>query len=369
MSRISFRSTRRGATLPLVVIVLAMMAVGVALNFTRISAERVINSDIKAQQGAFAVAQSGLNRYMSTLNAKPPALGPWPITVTYNDLPGGTATVVLQQLRDSTTTLLPAMYVATSTGRYTAGRVYNSRTPPAERVVAAYAQWQPAPFDLNAAVTSLVGMTANGNSGAYSGIDHCGANANIPGVGVPGPAGGLPNWNAAHPNIVDGNPDNQAVNIGTPGTAGTAKDQVQIDWAGILAGTAFPADYTYPTWPTSTQFNNWPVTRVNGDLTLPSTGKGILIVTGNLTWNGTPNKQWDGLILVGGTLIGNGQSTIYGATITGLNIKTGGAVLNYDVGNGTKTWQYDSCALTRALGHIGSMQRIRNGWTDTWSSF
>ena len=364
MSRISLRSTRRGATLPLVVIVLAMMAVGVAINFTRISAERVINSDIKAQQGALQVAQSGMNRYLSTLNAKPPALGPWPITTNYNDLPSGTAQVVMQQLRDSTTTLLPALYVITSKGTYTGGRRYNSRIPPAERMVATYAIWKPAPFDLNAGVTSLTGMTANGNSGAYSGIDHCGANANIPGVAVPNGT-----WNAAHPTIVDGSPEDAAVGMGTGGTGGTAKDQVQIDWASILAGTGFPADYTYPTWPTAAQFNNWPVTRVNGDLTMPSSGNGILIVTGNLTWNGTPNKTWNGLVLVGGTLIGNGASTIYGATITGLNVKTGTNVLAYDVGNGTKTWQYDSCALTRALGHIGSIQRIRNGWTDTWPSY
>jgi hypothetical protein len=37
--------------------------------------------------------------------------------------------------------------------------------------------------------------------------------------------------------------------------------------------------------------------------------------------------------------------------------------------NGTKDYQYDSCALTRALGHIGSLQRVRNGWIDTWASY
>jgi hypothetical protein len=37
--------------------------------------------------------------------------------------------------------------------------------------------------------------------------------------------------------------------------------------------------------------------------------------------------------------------------------------------NGTKSYQYDSCALARALGKIGSLQRVRNGWTDAWSSY
>ncbi|MFL5401879.1 MAG: type II secretion system protein [Gemmatimonadales bacterium] len=364
MSSISIRLNRRGATLPLTVIVLALMAVSVAITYGRISAERVITGDAQAQAGAFAVAQSGLNRYLSAVNGKPAAS----VTVNYTDLPGGTAQVDLRMLRESTTTLLPAVYVITSRGRYTAARRYNSLTPSAERTVATYALWQPAPFDLNAGVTSLTGMTANGNSGAYSGIDRCGAGASIPGVAVPDGT-----WNAAHPTIVDGVPDDAAVGMGSGGLGGTAKDEVKVDWAGVVAGTAFPANYTYPTnaWPGtgSPGFADWPVVRVNGDLTMPGSGKGILIVTGNLTWNGTPNKQWEGLVLVGGTLIGNGASTIYGAVITGLNIKTGTAVGNYDVGNGTKTWQYDSCSLTRALGHIGSLQRVRNGWTDTWSSY
>jgi hypothetical protein len=350
---------RRGATLPLGIIVLAVLSVAVAITFARISAERFTGGDIQAQMGAFAVAQTGLNRYMAFLTDKPGASHDTAMT----DLIGGTAQVSLRMLRESTTTLLPAVYVITSRGSYTAAKRYNSLTPSAQRTVATYALWMPAPFDLNAGVTSLTGVTANGNSGAYSGVDRCGSAANIPGVAVPN--GG---WNAAHPSIVDGTPDNTAVGIGTGGPGGTAKDEVDIDWAGIVAGTAFPADYTTPTWPTPAQFNDWPVLRANGDFTMPNAaGKGILVVTGNLTWSG--GGQWEGLVLVGGTLIGNGTSTIYGAVITGLNVKLGINVPGYDVGNGTKTWQYDSCALTRALGHIGSMQRVRNGWTDTWSSY
>jgi hypothetical protein len=31
--------------------------------------------------------------------------------------------------------------------------------------------------------------------------------------------------------------------------------------------------------------------------------------------------------------------------------------------DGTKAFQYNSCS------HVGSLQRLRNGWTDTWSSY
>ena len=120
---------------------------------------------------------------------------------------------------------------------------------------------------------------------------------------------------------------------------------------------------------TSPGMNDWPVTRVDGDLILPASGKGILVVTGNLTWNGTPLKTWEGIILVGGTITANGQGNIYGALVTGLNVKTGGTVGLSDLGNGTKDYEYDSCAISRALSHVGSLERVRNAWTDTWPSY
>jgi hypothetical protein len=371
MSSSSIRSNRRGAILPLTVIVLAVMAVAVAITYARLSSERVISGDRKAQAGAFVVAQSGLNRYLAVLGTSKPAAS---ATVNYVDLPGGTAQVDVRMLRESTTTMLPAVYVITSRGRYTAARSYNSRTPSAERTVATYAIWTPTPFDLNGAYTSLAGIQQNGaGSGGLSGIDHCtaangGGFPSIPGVALPTGAG--PNGTAYGGSVapIDGNPEDVPVPIGTPGPGGTAKDAVDIDWAGIVAGTTMPPDYT--AWPASfTTPKDWPIVKINGDFSIPSSGKGILIVTGNLTWLGTPLRTWEGLILVGGTVISNGQANLYGAMITALNVKLGMTVLDYNIGNGTKLFQYDSCALRRALGKIGSLERVRNGWTDTWPSY
>jgi hypothetical protein len=39
------------------------------------------------------------------------------------------------------------------------------------------------------------------------------------------------------------------------------------------------------------------------------------------------------------------------------------------LGNGIKTFQYNSANIANALNHIGSLQRLRNGWTDTRSSY
>ena len=351
---------RRGTTLPMTILVVGVMGIAVAITYSRLSSERHLTGDGQAQLDAFAVAQSGLNSYMATRNAKPAAHQ----DTTYTDLPGGTAQVSLQVLRESTTTLLPAVYVITSRGTATGAKRYDARTPPAQRTVATYALWTPAPLDLDAAVTSLGGMDKAGGSGVMNGADACGVMPPIPGVAVPNGT----YTGATGP--IDGNPDNTPLLLGTAGTAGTAKDEVDIDWAGITAGTFLTPEFVSPAWPTAAQMNNWPVIRVNNNggatFDLPGSGKGILIVTGNMTIGGS--KDWEGLILVGGFLRSNGNNQTRGATIAGLNVKLGQAVGISDM-NGNKDYQYDSCALTRALGHVGSLQRVRNGWTDTWSSY
>jgi type II secretory pathway pseudopilin PulG len=357
------RQRERGVTLPMTVLVIAIMGVAVAITFARLSSERRITSDGQAQIDAFSVAQSGLNTYLSNLNAKPVNPGPW--GANYN-VAGGTARVDMVMLRDSTSTLLPAVYVITARGTATASTRYDARTPPAERTVAAYALWTPAPLDLDAAITSLGGMDKAGGSGSMNGVDACGVNPPIAGVATP--TGGY----SGSTSPIDGNPDNTPVPLGTSGPAGTAKDEVDIDWPGIVAwpNTSMMPDLVYngANWPGS--FANWPVIRVNNnpgaDFDLPNDGKGILIVTGNLTLGGS--KTWEGLILAGGWVRSNGSNTVRGAVISGLNTKLG-QIVDVSQMNGSKSYQYDSCALTRALGHIGSIQRVRNAWTDTWSSY
>jgi hypothetical protein len=355
--------SRRGATLPLSLLVIALMGVSVAVTYMRVSSERRITSDANAQVSAFEVAQSGLSRYLASTTALPGATA----NATYNDLPGGTAQVNVVRVRDSVVTnqLFPAIYVITSRGTSTVAKRYSSSAAPAERTVATYAVWTPTPFDVNGAFTSLGQVKVNGNSYSFSGIDRCGTAATTAGLATPN--GDISQVN--FPNKIDGIPDNTASDLGTPGPGGSAKDEVHIDWPAVVAGTAFPANYVYPSWPAS--FTDWPVVRVNGNLAdLPASGgKGILIVTGDMTWNGSPERTWEGLILVGGSITANGNGHIYGALVTGLNTKTGTAVGLSDLGNGNKDYQYDSCALARALGHIGTLERVRNAWTDTWSSY
>jgi len=53
------RLNRRGATLPLTILVLAIMGGAVAVSYTRLSSERRISADSQAEIDAFTVAQSG----------------------------------------------------------------------------------------------------------------------------------------------------------------------------------------------------------------------------------------------------------------------------------------------------------------------
>ena len=212
----SARLNRRGATLPLSILVIGLLGVAVAITYARLSAERRITGDAKAEIDAFTVAQSGLSRWFAglTQGVRPAATG----TVTYNDLPNGTARIDWQQIRDTTPTIpqQPAVYVVTSRGTNTAAKRYGANTPAAQRSVGTYAIWTPAPFDLNAALTSLGPIDKNGGSGEMSGIDNCGVMPNIPGVAVPG-VGGVPQYTGPT-GPIDGSPDNTPVQLGHPGT-------------------------------------------------------------------------------------------------------------------------------------------------------
>jgi type II secretory pathway pseudopilin PulG len=357
------RPSDRGATLPLTLVVMALMSLIVATAFSRVSRERRINGDQQAQVSALAVAQSGLELYRTTVSSMPGTSA----DVTLTGLPGGSAQVSLRRVRDSVN-LEPAIYVVSSRGTSTSAVRYGATAPPAQRTVAQYMTWEPVNMTVNAAFTSLSGLDKNGNSGALDGNDGCVGSGvpPIPGVAVP---------NALYTgqtNPINGNPDNAPVYLGTAGTAGTAKDAIPVDWDDIVNNNAFPPNYVMPgAWPTPAQMNQWPVIRANGNLSLDATihndSKGILIVTGDLTLSGS--FRHDGIVLVGGVFVSNGNNQIHGAIITGLNVKLGAAVAQTAIGNGTKTFQYNSCNILRALRPVGSLEAVSNAWVDNYPSY
>jgi hypothetical protein len=248
--------------------------------------------------------------------------------------------------------------------------------------------WQAGTLSADAAFTSLSGLNVkNGSSGTVSGVNvadpvtSCGGGGpSIAGLAVPN---GSLDMNGNGTGFIDGNPDDTPIYIGTSGTSGTAKDSVDVDWAGILNGSIAP-DFVLDrtggkstgAWPTSTQFANWPVVMVKGDVTngdnikssAPSgPGEGILIVTGDADLS---NMIWHGIVLVGGKITLSGSSAnVWGALFSGLNVMLGTNVPAGDVGNGKVLVQYNSCDVSNALLKFGGWRRIQNTWADNWPSY
>ncbi len=359
---------RRGAALMTVMLLVLLLLVAIVGAFTRTTTERRTALDATAQVDAFAIAQSGLDQYLVAHTTAPTTL---PDSATYS-VTGGRAVVTLRRFRAATTDTL---LLLTSRGEATGSR-YNASASIATRTVSQFLRFGAASINVPGGFTALSGFTKNGSSGTASGVDLCPGSAKpaIPGVAVP--IGTFSQSGNSSTSWIDGNPDNAPYYMGTAGISGTAKDLVDVDWAGIVGQTTFTPNYYYKTtapasgsWPTTAQLSgsNWPSVMVDGDISLPSDGQGVLVVTGNLTMSGS--KQWNGIVLVGGTYTSNGNTTISGALISGLNIKLGIPVGQSDLGNGTKTIQFETCNIAKALAQFGGWSRMGNAWTDNWPSY
>ena len=185
--------------------------------------------------------------------------------------------------------------------------------------------------------------------------------------------------------------------VGSPpvqqlGTQAQTNAAVKVDWNGIINGNRIQPDYTFANnaaanagWPVAkfTDPNYFPVIRVNGDFTLPSSGgQGTLLVMGNLTMSG--NNLWHGIMLVGGQMTSNGNGTVNGAVESGLNTLLTAAQLAAAqtlssstlladppnaTANGTKTFQYNSCDVAKAAGGLASYSVFPNAWMDNFVTY
>jgi hypothetical protein len=249
------------------------------------------------------------------------------------------------------------LYVARSRGVETVGAY--AGTPQGVRTVAQYVLWEPAPMQVLAGWTALSGLQKNGGAGTLGGIDLCGDSAAVAGVVVP----------------VNPGYTGKTVAVGDPPVDSVAPDSVAIDWAGILAGSIAPTLTIPPaSWPTAameasfddTLSTYYPIIRINGDFALPSSGTGMLIVTGSLTLNGSVG--WRGVLLVGNDITSNGNNGIAGATVSGLNVKIGTYVPG-STANGTKQYNYDSCEVAKTTTTMGALVTLRNTWVDNWVEY
>ena len=362
-------SPRSGFALPLVLLTIVIITVGLLALFNLMGTDRRGPDNQTAQLRAFTVAQTGLERFLSSrdsLSLWVADSGKWlqgaaMIPPASSEslriaVSGGYADVVLSRLRtggrDTT-----SVYVVRSHGVSTVARLRG--TPQAERTVAQLARWNKYPIKILAGWTSLSGLQKNGNAGSLTGADACGELPTVAGVAVPDSPGYI---GPTAP--VSGNPP-----ILTLGTVQEGGAKVGVDWDGILNEGAVQADVTIPpdAWPDFSNPDYWPVVRVNGDFTLPTKGQGILIVTGTLTISGS--DMWSGVVLVGDNIVSNGNNTVDGGTISGLNVTLGATLPPASLGNGQKTFEYNSCNVARAARRFAVLRAFPNAWLDNWASY
>jgi hypothetical protein len=358
---------RRGFALPVAILIIAVLTIMLAGGFSLVSAERRSVSDQKSQISAFRIAEQGLEIYLvrrdSLLNGTPGYLRiPGAKDSVRIMLPGGYADVSLTRLRPPTGSQ-SGLYIARSQGTETAN--VSGGAPQGVRTVAQYVLWESAPMQVLAGWLALSGLQKNGAAGTLSGVDLCHDSAAVAGVVVP---------------VNPGYTGNTAATAGSPAIDSVPPDSVHIDWNGIVNGNIITPALTMTLatsaliWPSAamiasyadTASTYYPVIRVNGDFVLPTSGTGMLIVTGNLTISG--NTGWRGILLVGGDITSNGNNGITGATVSGLNVKLGTYVPT-STANGTKTYQYNSCEVAKAAMGSGALVTLRNTWVDNWVQY
>jgi hypothetical protein len=343
---------RQGFALPTALLVILVMTIMVAAGFSLVSAERRSVSDQKSQISAFEIAEQGLELFLVRRDSLLPGASRVPgvkdsVRIAFDN---GYADVSLTRLRPVQGTL-SGLYVVRSRGVETVGMYAGS--PAGVRTVAQYVLWEPAPMQVLAGWTALSGVDKTGNAGTLGGIDQCGSGDNVAGVAVPLNPGFTGNTNA-----VD--------SIST-----ITMDDVKIDWASIVNQNVLQPTITIPggSWPTAAQWADttfYPIIRVNGDFTPTTDGRGMLIVTGALTLNGSVG--WKGVLLVGGDIVSNGTNTISGATVSGLNMKLGTYVPSSEA-HGTKQYNYNSCEVARATAPAGALVTLRTTWGDNWVEY
>ena len=361
---------RRGFALPMAIFVIAMLTVALTASFLATSSERRVNDGQASQVRSYNAAQRGLEQYLSNRNQAPfnlPAGAPVPTeaeqTLTIDAT--SSAKIKASLIRPASGVVgqlsyVPALYTIRSTGVYTGNKL--AGMPSAERTVGILAQYEPGDLAVLAGWTSLSGLHKSGNAGTLSGVDACGQKPAIAGVAVP--TGGF----TGNTGAISGTPP-----ISELGTQDQTNTAVRVNWNTIQNENAIPATVDVTAagagWPAAAAYNDpnyWPTIHVHGDGVLQS-GRGLLIVDGDLTLNGS--VTWDGIILVGGHITSNGNNTVYGAVVTGLDEKLGQDVITSDAGNGTKIFQYHSCNIARATATLGILRPLRNTFLDNWKTY
>lgn len=342
----------RGVALPIALFVVTIMTVMLAAAFTRVGAEREMATGASDAVNALTVAQTGLQTYFGTRTGRP-ADGD---SIRFN-VTGGYADVVARVVRRSADTLQKELYIVRSTGYVIVPAL--GATAQGKRTVAQFARWQVGNMRRIAAYVAANGATDQNpaNQVRAGGADQCGT---TPGIGsIRGASASSLSRGTYQPTAI----------IGGSGTQ--VADTTNIDWITIVNG-GFTPDYRY----INTADLGYKSQMVQGDATLNNAlGRGLLIVTGNLTMSGS-SAHWQGIVLVGGKIIfTNGtKSEFEGLVISGLNeLLSGASPQATQLGGvgGATWWHFDYCStyVDATLAALTGLVGVPNAWVDNWATY
>ena len=366
---------RQGFALPMVILIIAILTAALAAGFTATSAEIETNAAQRGTSRAFNIAQSGLEQFLVRRNEAGfcQACMADPTDSTNNGIDSARVTVsrgyvdvVATRVRPYVDPNNPALFFVRARGVDTSKVALSGagRTTKAERTVGVYATWNTNTMKVLSGWTSLSGLSKQGTAGIISGVDECGKASSVAGVAVP--KGDL--------NISGGWSPSGSPPADTFKTAAQLMANAGIDWNAIRNGNVIQPDFLVPpaAFPNDAWFqadtNRWPIIHITTNYSLPNRGRGMLIVDGDFNISGS--DMWDGIILVGGKLTSNGNNTVAGATVSGLNRLLGAqvdtAVVKDDnsTANGNKTYVYSSCKVARATSAMRTYKTLPNTWMD-----
>ena len=338
---------RGGFALAMVIFLLFAIAVAGATGYQVVSSEFALARQNRDGQEALAVARAGLNRYLGE------TLGSMGDTVLYA-IGNGVATVTAKRVlrQDS----LSYLYYIESTGE-----VDDARTPllPARRVVATYAWHRMSPIRLKGALWVSGGNTTLGGGFGYA--------ATVNGSDVATPSECVGGGGAGVRGMVKGS---GAVNVRSGSTlTGPAPttvtysgysamyDTVGVRWD-ILSNASFPVDFdgSPPNWG-SIPADSFPIVRYRGNLDADWSwsGRGVLIVTGTLTFASFSSFTWNGIVLAGslGSMSNWDYPTIRGMLVGGMNAANGNVTVRGDIA-------YHSCNAHKANRSLSYLEVVNN---------
>jgi hypothetical protein len=337
---------RRGFVLPTTLMVMTLLTVMLTAAFVMISAEFRTSDNSLAISRANALAQAGLQDYLSRNRGLGIGASWDSIRITYSS---GYADIVGTRLVAQSGNHLP-MWVIRSTAVLTANALTGSTT--ASSTAAQLTQLNSGSLPLKAAFIAANPIQFIGTGlPAITGQDSC--SSNIDTVGLV----------AASTDIYGAS----GVTLTRNFSRAAILDSTHIDWASLLAGN-FTPDFTVPSWPST--YSGYPVYYSSGDLTLSTSRVGILVVRGNLTM-GT-FSSWKGIVIVGGHLVGaaNNFALIEGSVITGLN----NLITPNSAGTDTiyrssffTGFHWDSCENALAVAGMIGMSPLKHTFIDTWA--